>query len=370
MARPNRQMRTSPNLIPLIKHFEMDQRTGGPVLVAEPCVAGWPTAGWGSTTYLDENGVRQPVVTGMEFTRDECEAMLLADIERHADIIRRNVDVPLSQGEFDGLTSLSCNIKDFEPKFRRSRTLANLRDMKLSMERADRDHFEQEFTKEFLDWDKGTVSGEFQRLRGLYRRRCAERLLMLGLPWEQAASSERVALDTPFEDILTCALNIQSEEQLTIPRRGAEPEAAKPEERVPEVEPAPPSAEFDPRVSEPVRQPRQPARPTRAPARPSVNTTPIDEPDGIDPNAGTKPLSESNRGRGFAAKVAGAWTGLMGAIPALGATLSDTWVPAVAPFMGGILIFFGVMFTLGLIIYFFGDYLEKKGRDMASQYLR
>lgn len=355
MARPNNSMTASSEIVELIKEFEKDAKTGGPVLVAEPCVAGKPTAGWGATTYLDASGVRQPVVTGMEFTADECENMLLADIDRHAQIIRRRVPVYLSQSEFDCLVSLAFNVREFEARFVKSRTLANLIEMKRSVEKTDVERYRKEFIKEFLDWDKATVGGEVVRLRGLYRRRCAEALHMMGLPWREATCSSSIALDMSFEDIQTRAMNINEEKAL----EGMEtPKAVSSKQEGPTV--------FDPR---PVQKPKKQPKPV-SPRPPSVNTAPIDYDDGIDPLAGTKPLSESDRGRGFAAKVSGVWTGLVGALPAVGGLVSDTYVAAIQPFMAGILMFAGVMIVLGLILYLFGDYLEKKGRAMASQYLR
>lgn len=368
MSQPNRSMNLSAPGRRLRRHFERKHTDtspfeGVPAYLSYQCSAGHWTMGEGCTTYIDDDGVEQPVGAHQTFTHEEVRRTEAFHEQKATDIIREFVTVPLQQHEFDALHSAVWVFK--RKLFKRSD--GSETDTAKAINSGNRG----DAVRMLLLWKNERRNGQLVPSLGAYRRRCAEALLFMGLPWEEATAYGTVELDTPFFDVIeTRARNNQSEEQLTIPRRGAEPEAAKPEERAPEVEPAPPSAEFDPRVSEPVRQPRQPARPTRAPARPSVNTTPIDEPDGIDPNAGTKPLSESNRGRGFAAKVAGAWTGLMGAIPALGATLSDTWVPAIAPFMGGILIFFGVMFTLGLIIYFFGDYLEKKGRAMASQYLR
>lgn len=111
-----------------------------------------------------------------------------------------------------------------------------------------------------------------------------------------------------------------------------------------------------------------PVTPVKKP--PSIHTEPIDIDDGIDPANGTKRLEESDRGKGFAAKVTGMFTGGFGAIPSILGVMSDGFISAIKPFMGYILAYSAIMITIGILLYLFGDQLLKKGRAEASQYTR
>ena len=65
------------------------------------CPAGKWTIGYGAT-----RGVR----SGMRITEGEAEERLLADLNEHAEALHRYVEVPLSQNQYDALTSFVFNV--------------------------------------------------------------------------------------------------------------------------------------------------------------------------------------------------------------------------------------------------------------------
>jgi lysozyme len=140
-------MDVSPRGIALIQRFE------GLRLTAYLDSVDKPTIGYGST-----KGVRM----GDEITQAQAVELLAADVERHADGVRRLVDVPLTQNQFDALVSLVFNIG--VGAFRRSTLLRKLN---------AGDH--RGAADELLRWTK--AGG--RELRGLVRRREAERALFL-----------------------------------------------------------------------------------------------------------------------------------------------------------------------------------------------
>jgi len=94
---------------------------------------------------------------GDEITQAQAVELLAADVERHADGVRRLVDVPLTQNQFDSLVSLVFNIGI--GAFQRSTLLKKLNDSDYEGAQA-----------EFARW----VYAGGRRLKGLERRREAE----------------------------------------------------------------------------------------------------------------------------------------------------------------------------------------------------
>lgn len=140
-------MDVSPRGIALIQQFE------GCKLTAYQDSAGVWTIGYGST-----RGV-QP---GDVITQAQAVELLAADVERHADGVRRLVDVSLTQSQFDALVSFTFNVG--VGALSRS-TL--LRKLNAGDYRGAAD--------ELLRWTK--AGG--RELRGLVRRREAERAMFL-----------------------------------------------------------------------------------------------------------------------------------------------------------------------------------------------
>jgi lysozyme len=139
--------------IDLIKKFEGLHKVGDDGLIhSYRCVAGKWTIGYGSC-----KGVR----SGMKITPAEAEQLLIDDIESHAKAIHRFVHVPLSQNQYDSLTSWIFNIG--EGNFKSSTLLKKLNK-----------GLYDEIPEQLNRWNKARVDGKLTPLRGLTRRRAAE----------------------------------------------------------------------------------------------------------------------------------------------------------------------------------------------------
>lgn len=140
-------MEVSRRGIALIQQFE------GLRLAAYRDSAGVPTIGYGST-----KGVRM----GDEITEAQALELLVADIEHHADGVRRLVNVPLNQNMFDALVSFTFNLG-----------VGALASSTL-LKRLNAGDY-QGAADELPRW----VHAGGEKLRGLERRRQAERALFL-----------------------------------------------------------------------------------------------------------------------------------------------------------------------------------------------
>lgn len=134
--------------IALIKEFEQCR------LIAYSDQRGIPTIGWGHTG--------PDVYLGLVWTQTQADARLVADLQRAVTGVLRDLDVAVSQNQFDALVSFGFNIGvSAEAKS----TLIKLVNQSKWQAAAD----------EFLIWDH--VDG--QENAGLERRRAAERALFL-----------------------------------------------------------------------------------------------------------------------------------------------------------------------------------------------
>lgn len=145
-------MNISQEGIDLIKEFEGFRSN------AYRCPAGVVTIGIGTTVYA--NGQR--VQMGDTITEKEAERELRSAIKVYEDAVRRNVTVPLTQGQFDALVSFTynCGVGALEAS-----TLLKKLNYK--------DY--QGAANELPKWNKG--GGRV--LPGLVRRREAEKVLFL-----------------------------------------------------------------------------------------------------------------------------------------------------------------------------------------------
>lgn len=147
---------TSQTGINLIKSFEGLHKVGDDGMIhSYRCVAGRWTIGYGST-----KGVR----SGQRITKDEAENKLREDLQWCEAVVKRNVEVPLTQNQYDSLVSLIFNIGG--PNFQSSTLLKRL----------NRGLY-QEVPEQIMRWNKARVSGVLQVVRGLTRRRTAEAAL-------------------------------------------------------------------------------------------------------------------------------------------------------------------------------------------------
>lgn len=110
------------------------------------------TIGWGHT-----KGVKQ----GDEISREQAQMLFDSDVKWAVAAVNRDVNVRLTQTQFDALVSLVFNIG--EANFKRSTLLKKLN-------RGDYEGAALEFPK----WNKQRQNGKLVVLRGLVRRRAEE----------------------------------------------------------------------------------------------------------------------------------------------------------------------------------------------------
>jgi lysozyme len=137
----------------IVKHFEgLHKLAPDGMVEAYLCPAGKWTIGYGRT---------KGVAPAMRITRQQAETDLIEDLIEHANYVNQYVRVPLTQSQFDALTSFVFNLG---PGNFKSSTLLK----KLNI--GDYDGAALEFGK----WNKARVDGVLQPLPGLTRRRTAE----------------------------------------------------------------------------------------------------------------------------------------------------------------------------------------------------
>lgn len=132
----------SPACVELVKRFE------GVELKAYLCPANIPTIGYGKTI-----GVK----LGMTCTQQQADDWLMLDLHKAAAAVRAAVKVPLTQNQFDALTSFVFNVGAGNFKTSTLLKLLNARDYKGA-------------AGQFSRW----VHANGKRLRGLVIRRAAE----------------------------------------------------------------------------------------------------------------------------------------------------------------------------------------------------
>jgi lysozyme len=143
----------SKDCIELVKKFEGLHKVKDDGMVhAYRCPAGKWTCGFGAT-----KGVR----SGVKWTKEYSEMRLIEDLEEHGKIVKKYVNVPLTQSQYDALTSFVFNLGG--GAFRSSTLLTRLNSGKYD-----------ECPEQIMRWNKARVDGKLTPLRGLTRRRTAE----------------------------------------------------------------------------------------------------------------------------------------------------------------------------------------------------
>lgn len=135
----------------IIKEFE------GFRAIAYLCQAGVWTVGYGTTRI---NG--KPVTESVKITTEEAELFLEQDLKVFEDAVNQNVQVELTQNEFDALVSFVYNVGI--GNFKKSTLLKKLNASK-----------KNEAAGELLKWNRANKIVS----KGLIRRRAAERELFL-----------------------------------------------------------------------------------------------------------------------------------------------------------------------------------------------
>jgi lysozyme len=328
--RPPSELYPSKAALDLIRHFEGLSLTG----YLDPI--GIPTIGYGRTGPV--------AVVGKRITLSEADALLDEDVARHAQIVRDQITVPLTQGEFDALASLVFNL-GYIPKSMKACLNGGVTDAGKVMTPGS-------YGSALLQFPRNCRAGG-KPLKGLYRRRLAEACLFCDLPWENACSISVVQLSvddagkidtnesTSLEDTLMRARldtsrppdtsHILKKPWSEVIAKQAEPVAAEApgdaepaEKEAPQPNPPPlvsapvPVQPSGPAVAGPavvVPAPQPPPPPVKpAPPPPKVDTKPPPEPviiapktvdvrsipyGEIAPENGAKNISESQRGVGM-----------------------------------------------------------------------
>lgn len=169
--RPPSELYPSKAAVDLIRHFEGLSLTGylDPISI--------PTIGYGRTGPV--------AVVGKTITLAEADALLDEDVAKHAQIVRDQITVPLTQGEFDALTSLAFNL-GYIPKSLKACLNGGVTDAGKVMTPGS-------YGSALLQFPRNCRAGG-KPLKGLYRRRLAEACLFSDLPWENACSISVIKL--------------------------------------------------------------------------------------------------------------------------------------------------------------------------------
>ena len=139
--------------VELVKKFEGLHKLKEDGLVhSYRCPAGVWSIGYGFT-----KGVR----SGTKMTVQECEDRLLEELNEFGAQVRRVVDVPLTQSQFDAIVSLTFNIG-----------IGNLKSSTLLRKLNAGDY--AAVPAQMMRWNKARVDGKLAPLKGLTRRRAAE----------------------------------------------------------------------------------------------------------------------------------------------------------------------------------------------------
>lgn len=124
------------------------------VLQRGDILSGTLTAGWGHTG--------PDVAIGVTYTEAQCDVWFTRDVAWVARCIQENVTVPLTQGQYDALTSFVYNIgrTNFEKNF------SGLKVLNAGKYSALPEHFDK--------WNRTTIDGKLQVSHGLVNRRNSE----------------------------------------------------------------------------------------------------------------------------------------------------------------------------------------------------
>lgn len=125
------------------------------------------------------------VLQGLTCTLAQAEAWLDGDLREAADIVRSQISVPLTQGEFDALTSLAFNL-GYIPRSLKACLCGGLTDKGVMMDPGS-------YGSALIQFPRNCRAAGIP-IRGAYRRRLAEACVFSGLPWENACSPTLVQM--------------------------------------------------------------------------------------------------------------------------------------------------------------------------------
>jgi len=409
----NTHLSAGPECVRIIREFEKGPAgvrltPEGAALEAYLCPSGQWTVGFGCSFWEDGTAVKR----GDTITEDRVVPLLYANLRMAEDYVRKHVTRELTQYQFDALVSFRFNTR--ETTLRNSTRLLPNVNLGRIYDVADA------FTA--FVYGSGSHNGKpyDQAMRGLLRRRLCEALLFLGYDWADAVDDDSVALPkerklTPdgskYRDYIDEAGKTKLAQVLTRAMRHPLPPPQPPApvdevvtgalfEDAPVSEPAAPVVAPSSGVvaegagSTPPR-PAVPPPPSTLP-KPSVATPGIVKAgtDGtkpksvstvpptavsytIDPEAGLKPLDESDRAKGYLWQQIGRGIIRAGAAGAFGTTSAGAFAfvsndavmteVAISLFVPAAVA--GSTLATGFVAKSYGDWKRRRGEEAASQAL-
>lgn len=153
--------------------------------------------GWlnGAPYYAEE------VVEGLEVDDEEAHRLLVIDDQRHSDIVRNRIRVPLNQAQFDVCSDMAYQfgVAPFETNadFQILLNGVGVLDDGTRVARSNLD----KACIEILRWRDVPPNN------GVYRRSIMRALYWQQLPWEWVLSDERIDLNTDFNEVLDIAMD-------------------------------------------------------------------------------------------------------------------------------------------------------------------
>lgn len=338
----------------LIRRFEGLHKVRPDGLVEAYKIGADPwTIGWGQTGQMPD---RRRVEMGLIITQQEADDALQYFVRNVVDPLVRKHFVVRSQHEHDAVASWIYNIRHDRLE-RGDYSLPQLVNSKARDVEAIANK-----------WLQYVATPGFEN--GLYRRRIAEVLMFMGLPWNvpaiwgyvSTAIYKRGGVTQPTDPWFIFDM--------------AQALAQKAPEKPPEpVKPAPVPTPAPKAETPPAAKPGAPAKP--AEKKPPAPSTKKPEEVGLDPDAGLKHVSESDRAKGWMWANVGrillrfSALGLFGNTMALGANtlmadqmlmhaVFELWVP---------LAINGSTLATGYVAYWYGRFKEDYGRRVGSQAL-
>lgn len=345
--------------------------TARPIKPGEP-VNGTLTIGYGHT---------RTAVAGMTITDAEALALLRTDIRDAEAHVHRNVKCPLEQYEFDALVSLIFNVGPGQAGGKAGIiTLRNGEPSSLLRCLNDATPDYAGAANWFTAW-KATRGFEL----GLFRRRIAEMVVFMGLPYKKALNACRSLQFTIAE-----AVRLAEEERDDL--AALQPPAPKPAPQdapigratggasstsgvAPPTNPSSaPSVSSKPTgAGETVPRPTVP-RPPEGPSPLPLPKKPVSYPERIDIDGNLKPIEQSQRAHGYVWQSVGICVLGFGAAGAFGSSFAAVFEiinksPAVS---NAVLMLFVSLATgaVGYCKYSYGCWKRRRGEDRATQGLR
>jgi GH24 family phage-related lysozyme (muramidase) len=232
------------------------------------------TCGWGQTGQMPDG---RPIVMGLTITQQEADDALQYFVRNVTEPLVRKHFNARTQYEFDALVSWTYNISaaKLERGLYSLPSLVNLKDRDIDA-----------IISKLIEYVNPKTIFE----QGLYRRRLAEACMFLGLPWQFALTAVLKRVGGVIVERTDPYFVIEMAES------AAEKKTAEKPPEPPKPAPAPKPAEKA--KPAPTATPAPPVAVGTKP--PSPNTKqPAEVPYKIDPNAGLKPLEESERAVGY-----------------------------------------------------------------------